>query len=790
MAARRSSRIRPRTTSRGSRTAGDASRTLGIACAMLLGGSMPAAGAATSRGAESDPRIDALLKTMTLAEKIGQMAQVNGANGTVSQGLREAIRSGRVGSILNEVDLDTVNALQRIAVEESRLGIPLLMGRDVVHGFRTVLPIPLGLAATFDPDVVRRGARMAAVEAAASGINWTFAPMIDVSRDPRWGRVAEGFGEDPYLTSVLAVASVEGFQGEDLSRPEGIAACVKHFAAYGAVEAGRDYSATNVPENELRNVYLPPFRAAIDAGAATLMASFSEIDGVPATANRFLMTEVLRDEWAFDGLVVSDWASIEQLSVHGFTENDRDATYEAVTAGINMEMATPLYSEHLAKLVEDGRVPIERIDALVADILRVKLRLGLFERPYTDPSTFPASANPGHLEIAKRAALSSIVLLENRDGVLPLDPERTGSLAVIGPLADDPYEQLGTWTFDGDPSITRTPLAAIRGLLGDRVEVRHVPAMEHTRSRSEDAFGDALEAAKSADAVLLFLGEESLLSGEASSRADIGLPGNQVDLVRTVRRAGKPTIAVIMAGRPLTLENVLEHVDAVMFAWHPGTMGGPAIADLLFGVASPSGKLPVTFPKMVGQVPIYYAQKNTGRPASPETYTHIDAIPVRLPQYSTGFVSNHLDAGYEPRYPFGYGLSYGRFRYADISVSDASVPFGEPVVVEATVENTGAVEAEEVVQLYVRDLVGQVTRPVRELKGFRRVRLAPGEAARVAFRLVPEDLAFVGRDMTPVVEPGKFHAWIGGSSVADLRVEFTVLPKEGHAAAHEAGPPR
>jgi beta-glucosidase len=725
--------------------------------------------------ADVETRVSALLEKMTVAEKIGQMSQLNGAEGEIPDGLRETIRRGRVGSILNEVSVGVVNEMQRIAVEESRLGIPLLIGRDVIHGFRTVLPIPLGLAATFNPELVRRGARMAALEAAAAGVNWTFSPMIDISRDPRWGRIAESFGEDPYLTGVLAAAMVKGFQGEDLALPGNIAACAKHFAGYGASEAGRDYNTTNIPENELRNVYLPPFRAAVDAGVATLMASFSDLNGIPATGNRFLMTQVLREEWRFDGFVVSDWASIEQLTVHGFTANDREAAYEALTAGVNMEMATSVYAGNLESLLAQGRITETQIDAMVADILRVKLRLGLFENPYTNPREFPALSNDQNLATARESALQSIVLLENRHRVLPLNRDELDTLAVIGPLADDSYEQLGTWIFDGDPSISRTPLQAIRPFVGEGVEVRHVKAMDNTRSRSTAAFGEALAAARAADAILVFLGEESILSGEAHSRAEIGLPGNQAELVHTLGQAGKPLIAVILAGRPLTLGNILDDVDALLFAWHPGAMGGPAITDILFGVASPSGKLPVTFPNMVGQVPIYYAHKHTGKPATPETFMHIDDIPARLSQYLSGLVSSHLDAGYEPQYPFGYGLSYGRFVYSNIEVSGTEIPLGEPLTLRAVVRNEGPVEAEEVVQLYVRDLVGQVTRPVRELKGFQRVRLAPGESRNVSFELSAQELAFYGRDMRPITEPGAFHAWIGGSSDADLQAEFSIV---------------
>jgi beta-glucosidase len=743
---------------------------LGLVGILAISGTLHAASEA-----EIEQRVAALIDEMTVAEKIGQMSQINGAGGQLPDDLRGRIRAGGLGSILNEVDVAVVNEMQRIAVEESRLGIPLLIGRDVVHGFRTVLPIPLGLAATFNPDLVRRGARMSAEEAVTAGVNWTFAPMIDVTRDPRWGRIAESFGEDPYVTSVLATAMVEGFQGDDLSAPGSIAACPKHFAGYGASEAGRDYNTTNITENELRNVYLPPFKAAIDAGAATIMASFSDLNGIPATGNRFLMTEILRNEWGFDGFVVSDWASIEQLTIHGFTENAREAAYEAFQAGINMEMATSVYVSNREALLNDGRISEDRLDAMVADILRIKFRLGLFENAQTRPDAFPATGNEANLALAREAALQSLVLLENRDGALPLDASKLKTLAVIGPLADDPYEQLGTWIFDGDPSISRTPLAAIRELVVDDVDVRYVKALETSRSRSTE-FREALEAAKASDATVVILGEESILSGEAHCRADIGLPGSQTELVRTLASAGKPLIAVILAGRPLTLGDIEDEVDAILFAWHPGTMGGSAIADVLFGVESPSGKLPATFPNMVGQVPIYYAHKMTGKPPSAETFIPMDEIPVRAKQYSTGLVASHIDAGFLPRYPFGYGLSYTKFAYSDIEASADEVPLGQPVTVKAVVRNAGDVEADEVVQLYVRDLVGQVTRPVRELKRFRRVTLAPGESRSVAFELRPEDLAFHGRDMQLVTEPGAFHVWIGGSSTADLQAEFRIVP--------------
>ena len=721
-----------------------------------------------------EARIVELVGLMTIEEKIGQMIQTHYA-GEISADLRGNIAAGRVGSLLNVVDADVANELQRIAAEESRLGIPLLLARDVIHGFRTVLPIPLGQAATWNPELVERGTRVAALEAASTGVNWALAPMIDISRDPRWGRIAESFGEDPYLTSRLAVAVVEGFQGDDLSAPGTIAASAKHFAGYGASEAGRDYNTTNIPENELRNVYLPPFKAAVDVGVATLMASFSDLNGVPASGNRFLMQDILRDEWDFDGFVVSDWDSIGQLTDHGFAADGRDAARKAVTAGVNMEMVSRTYAQHLAQLVEDGEVGIERIDRLVGEILRIKFDLGLFENPYTDPAEFPALANDEHLSVAREAALQSLVLLQNEGDALPLDASELNSIAVIGPLSDDPYEQLGTWIFDGDPALSQTPLQAIRESVGGRVDVSFVRALETSRSLDTGGFAEALAAARASDAVVVFLGEESILSGEAHSRADIDLPGAQVELVRALREIGKPIVAFILAGRPLTIQNVLEHVDALVYAWHPGAMGGPAIADVLFGVESPSGKLPVTFPRLVGQIPIYYAHKNTGKPATPETYVHIDDLPVRGAQAAFGMTSHHLDAGYTPLFPFGFGLSYAQFTYSDLELSRSTVGMSDSLTVQAVVTNDGDAEADEVVQLYVRDLVGDVTRPVKELKGFRRIRLQPGESRTVSFALTPLDLAFYGQDMELMIEPGEFHVWVGGSSDADLQASFTLI---------------
>lgn len=723
-------------------------------------------------------RVDALLSQMTLEEKVGQLQQVQAAGGHVPEHMRQALREGRIGSVLNEVHVDTANELQWIALKESRMGIPLLMGRDVIHGFKTIFPIPLGQAATWNPALVERSARVAAQEAAAAGINWTFAPMVDIGRDPRWGRVAEGFGEDSFLTGVMGAAAVRGFQGVDLSAPGNIAACAKHFAGYGASESGRDYNTTNVAENELRNVHLPPFKAAIDAGVASLMTSFSDLDGVPASASELLLTRILRGEWGFDGMVVSDWESIRQLAIHGFTASDRDSAYEAATAGVDMEMASTTYADHLVALVQAGRVSVQQVDALTANVLRTKLRLGLFEDPFTDATRFPAAGCAEHLTVAREAALESMVLLKNdrRDGhtVLPLAVDRLTHLAVIGPLADDPYEQLGTWIFDGDPEHSVTTLQAIRASVGDRVTVHHARGVQNTRSTDQSGFAEAVEVAERADAVVLVLGEEAILSGEAHCRSDITLPGAQDALIRAIAATGKPIVLVVMAGRALALERVVDQVHAVLYAWHPGAMGGPAIADLLFGVASPSGKLPTTLPRVTGQIPIYYAHKHTGKPPTAETVIHMEQIEARAPQLSVGNTSFHLDVAHTPLFPFGFGLSYGSFEYANITVSDAVLTPDGSIVVSADLTNVGERMADEVVQLYVRDVVANVTRPVRELKGFTRVRLQPGERQIVRFTVTADDLAFYGRQMRRMTEPGTFHVWIGGSSTTDLRAEFTL----------------
>jgi beta-glucosidase len=715
---------------------------------------------------------------MTLAEKIGQLSQVNAPGGVIPDDFAEAVRIGRVGSILNEVDPEVVNAIQRIAVEESRLGIPLIVGRDVIHGFRTVFPLPLGQAASWNPDLVRRGARVAAREAAACGVSWTFAPMVDIGRDPRWGRVAECLGEDPWLASRMAEAMVRGFQGDDLTAPDSIAACAKHFAGYGASEAGRDYNSTNIPERTLRNVHLPPFLAAVRAGCQTLMASFSDIDGVPASANRKLMTEILRNEWGFDGFVVSDWDSITQLAVHGLTAGDRESAMEAATAGVDMEMASWCYIEHLEGLVRDEIISEARIDAMCGNILRVKLRLGLFEEPYVQPERHVIDV-ADHLRDAHQAAVESAVLLTNRSvgpqgPVLPLALHRLSKIAVVGPLADEPREQLGTWIFDGDPGLSRTPLQELRDRIGDDVELTSHRALETPRSRDDSAFEETAAAVADADVALLFLGEDAILSGEAHCRADIRLPGVQEALIHRLRATGTPLVLVLMTGRPLALEAVFDSLDAILCVWHPGCMGGPAIADLLLGERAPSGKLPISFPRRTGQIPIYYGQKRTGKPPTPESFIYIDDIPAGAEQLSAGNTSFHLDVWYRPMFSFGHGLSYTTFAYEHLATSAPEMPIDGRIAVEVDVINTGDRAGHEVAQLYVCDPVASATRPVRELKGFEKVYLEPGERTRVRFELTADDLAFCRRDYSTGPERGHIDVWVGGHSDAELHTFFEI----------------
>jgi beta-glucosidase len=721
-----------------------------------------------------DRKTEDLLARMTLPEKIGQMVQIALTGDTIPEDLKQRVREGRIGSLLNTTVPEVNKEIQRIAVQESRLGIPLIMGRDVIHGYRTIFPIPLAQAATWDPRLAEACARAAAIEAASAGFQWTFAPMMDIARDPRWGRIAESFGEDPWLAAHFAAAMVRGFQGDDLSAPDAIAACAKHFIGYGAAEGGRDYDTANIPENLLRDVYLPPFKAAVDAGVATVMTAFIEINGVPATGNPRILRQILRDELGFSGFVVSDWRAPAEMIDHGFCEDMKDAAKKSLLAGVDMEMQSAAYADHLERLIEENTIFQKLVDDAVRRILKIKFQLGLFEGKRIFIAKWPDAPKRENLDLAKETALKSVVLLKNKNGILPL-PKHIRSISVIGPLADDPYEVLGTWNRDGRVEDTVTPLAAIRNFLGESTEIHYIAGLDYSRSKDASQFALALEQAQKSEAVLFFAGEEAILSGEAHSRAYLNLPGAQDALIMEIAKSGKPVILIILAGRPLTIGDISEKAAAVLYAWHPGTMCGPALADLLFGIESPSGKLPVTFPKTEGQIPVYYAHKSTGRPPEKASLTMIEDIPLRANQSSLGDAARYLDIGYLPLHPFGYGLSYAQFAYANLKISSGTVRMGDRICASVEVTNTGGIEAEEVVQLYIRDLTASLTRPVKELKGFERIRMKPKETKIVLFNISTENLGFHNSAMKYIVEPGKFNLWIGGDSQADLMAEFRLV---------------
>jgi beta-glucosidase len=713
-----------------------------------------------------EKRIDQLLARMTLSEKIGQMNQVS-VGGDISH-YAEALRKGQIGSILNEVDPVKLNEYQRICVEESRLGIPLLVGRDVIHGFHTIFPIPLGLAATFDPALVEEGARIASLEATAQGVRWTFSPMLDIARDPRWGRMAEGSGEDPWLDARMAEAMVRGYQGPVLDTTS-MAACIKHFVGYGAAEGGRDYNSTFLTERQLRNVYLPPFEAAVKAGAMTLMTSFNDNDGVPSTGNAFILQDVLRGEWGFDGLVVTDWNSMGEMIAHGFGVDRKDVACKAANVGVDMDMMTFGFISHLEELVASGCVKESVIDEAVRRILRVKILLGLFEHPYVDVEAAAAvQYAPAHLDAARKAAEASAILLKN-DGVLPLRADKVRTILVTGPMADAPHDQLGTWSFDGQKDHTVTPLKALQERFpGKVIYVQGLRNSREVRTR----FDDVVAAARRADVVLAFLGEEAILSGEAHCLADLNLMGSQSELLAALKATGKPVVATVMAGRPLTIERDLPNCRALLYAFHPGTMGGPALANLLFGDVNPSGKTPVTFLRTVGQAPLYYAHNRTGRPYNGEML--LSEIGAEAGQTSLGNTSYYLDYGAYPLFPFGYGLSYTTFRYSDIALDREVYAEDGTIDVSFTLTNTGECDGTETVQVYVRDLVGSVTRPVKELKAFERVALKAGESRRLNVRIPVADLAFYGLDGVKKVEPGDFQLWVAADSASGEPLSFQV----------------
>ena len=715
---------------------------------------------------EETERIESLLSRMTLDEKIGQMSQSTSMVSPLSESIKEEIREGRWGSFLNAGSPADRAEAQRIARKESRLGIPLLFGRDVIHGYRTIFPIPLGQAASWDADLIEQAARTAAREANTEGIRWTFAPMVDIARDPRWGRIAESPGEDPYLASVVGGAMVRGFQGSTLDGDSLLASCAKHYAGYGAAEAGRDYNSAWIPQVLLQDVYLPPFHAALAAGAASVMTAFNTLNGVPATGNPFLLREILRGEWKFNGLVVSDYEAITEMIPHGYAATARDAARDALHAGVDMEMVSTAYHDHLKELVASGAVKVEWVDDAVRRILRLKARLGLFDEKIPAPAE--ARVTEESRAQAQQLAAESAVLLKNDGHILPI-AETARSVAVIGPLADSPVDQMGTWVMDGRADEVRTPLVALREMLGES-RVQYARGLKNSRDAGKEGFEEAVAAARQSDVVLLFLGEEQNLSGEARSRAFLDLPGAQEDLVNAIASVGKPTVAVILAGRPLTIHRAAARVNGVLWAWHPGTMGGPAIADLLFGRTAPSGRLPVTFPRTVGQVPIYYAHLNTGRPAAADEA----GIPMGNPGEPKGYTSKYIDVDVSPEYPFGYGLTYTDFAYTNLRLSATAMGRDEKLTVSADITNRGSREGTEVAQLYVHPVAASVAQPVRLLKDFRRIQLKPGETRTVRFRIAADELAYHNQQNQLVAEPGRYQVWIARDAEQGLKAEFTL----------------
>lgn len=718
-----------------------------------------------------DPKIEKLLDRMTVEEKLGQLQQLpwavsTGPGGSETKDVEDAARAGRLGSVLNIFGARSSNALQRIAVEESRLGIPLLFGLDVIHGLWTTFPIPLAQASSFDPEVARRDAEVSAKESRSNGVHWTFSPMMDVTHEPRWGRIAEGCGEDPYLTTAFAVAKVEGYQGQrgsGLAAKDRVAACAKHFVAYGGAEGGRDYNTVDVSESRLRNHYLPPFKAASDAGVATVMASFNTISGVPAHGNPHTLTDVLSKEWGFDGFVVSDWNGVDELVAHGFAEDGADAARLALNAGVDMEMASTDLAEHGRRLLRDGGISGERLDEAVTRILRLKFALGLFEHPYADEDDAIDEPSAEARKAARETAARSMVLLKNEGGALPLKAS-TGSIAVVGPFGDSD-DLLGTWAFPG--AAKKFPsgkiLAAVQAA-APRAKVTYAKGVDAT---GEDTGGiaAAVAAAENAEVTVVVVGEPPAMSGEAAARGDLSLPGGQEKLIEAVAGTGRPFVVVLVNGRPLTMGGWLESAPAVLEAWHPGLEAGNAIADVLFGVVGPGGKLPVSFPRTVGQIPVHYNHESTGRPYDADNK----------------YTSKYLDLPPDPRFAFGHGLSYTSFEIGRPRLSRDSVPAralreGDTLEVSVTVRNTGERTGDEVVQLYVHDIAASITQPVRKLRGFRRVTLKAGRRTTVRFRLGAEDLGFWTNAQHGEfrVEEGAVDVHVGNSSAAGAKRRLTI----------------
>jgi beta-glucosidase len=751
-----------------------------FAALLCLAFFLPPASAASVPGDPTPPdaadaRIESLIARMTAEEKAGQLslygpADINIPNNPQTawrNGQQETadVRAGRLTGLFNNAGLEGKLRLQQIAVRESRLGIPLIFGADVIHGFRTIFPMPLAEASSWEPALAERTTRAAAVEATADGFRWTFAPMVDIARDARWGRGLEGVGEDVYLARQFAAARVRGFQGSDLSNADSMLATPKHFAAYGAAEAGLDYNASEISEHTLREVYLPPFRAAIDAGALSVMSAFNEIGGIPSTANRALLTGVLRDEWKFKGFVVSDYTADEELIEHGYAANSREAAKQAFMAGTDVSMQSGLYMRHLPDLVASGEVPMARLDEAVRRVLRVKQKLGLFDDPFRGLDGPPAAKrpeNPEFIALAREDARRSIVMLKNEAKLLPL-PKAGTKIALIGPFSEGTKELMGSWSLFPGQSAPVGIDEGLRAALGADSSVT-IARGSNVESPLPGGIEAAVAAARDADVVVLAIGENQKMSGESRSRSDIGLPQPQQDLAEAVAATGKPVVVLLSNGRAMALKGAVRNARAILVTWFLGVQTGPAIADVIFGDFNPSGRLPVSFPQTAGQVPYYYAHKRTGRPS-----------PEGAPD--TSFKTRYVDATNEALYPFGFGIGYAPVRYDNVELGRERMAMGDTLRVRATVTNTGMREAEEVVQLYLSQRAASVTRPVRELKGFQKVRIEPGTSRVVEFMLTTADMAFIGRDMKPVVEPGEFDLWVAPSAADGIRKRF-VLTRE------------
>ena len=725
-----------------------------------------------------DARVDSILNLMTLEEKVGQLNQYNGFWEITGPSPKEGqaakkyddLKKGLVGSMLNVKGVKDVRALQKIAVEETRLGIPLIFGFDVIHGYKTISPIPLAESASWDMEAIKRSAAMAAEEASAVGLNWTFAPMVDVARDARWGRVMEGAGEDAFLGSKIAVARVQGFQGTDLAATNTILACAKHFAGYGFAESGRDYNTVDVSETTLQNTIFPPFKAAVDAGVRTFMNSFNELNGIPATGNRYLQRQILKGDWSFDGFVVSDWGSINEMIAHGYAKDSKQAAEIAIKAGSDMDMESNAYVGHLVELVQEGKVSENLIDDAARRILKVKFELGLFDNPYKYCDETREKETVGSAKFQEEVldmAKKSIVLLKNEKELLPL--KKSGlKIALIGALANDKTSPLGSWRIAADDESAVSVLEGLQKYEGNKlnyvkgadVSVGRTQFVWETNINMTDksGFPEAIDAAKQADVVIMVLGEHGLQSGEGRSRSDLGLPGVQQELLETIFKANPNVVLVLNNGRPLAIPWADENIPAIVEGWHLGTQSGNAIAQVLYGDYNPSGKLPMTFPRNVGQVPIYYNYKNTGRPIMNEP--------------ESVFWSHYIDVENTPLYPFGYGLSYSKFEYSDLKLSDASFSKNGKIVVSVKVKNTGKVTGKEVVQLYIRDLIGSVTRPVKELKGFEMIELKANETKEITFSIDNKTIEFYTANNKWEAEPGDFNVFVGGSSAKTLQMDF------------------